>query len=319
MKRLHLLVAASTMSVLLTGVLVACSDDDTIVTNDAGPDANTSDSGTPDGATDSGGDGAEADAGFTVETYADKIADTLCNALTRCCFDDPSVDHDAGVDGGDAGAGAFDRNRCLSIYETLGFENSNSGLNVTRQNIKVNQAKAAECVAKVDALACNLDGPTLKTIRAACFEAFEGQVQAGGACKTSLECATGHFCNPANPDGGAGDGGVFGTCTELSDIGESCGMFNTGDGDQEQASDSYAAEVACSWRGGGNTGRSCASYTAIGYKPRSEWVCQAGVGNGEICNTTVSCADGVCDPQDFTCVPVLEYFSTNVCKSYIKP
>ncbi|MBX3264004.1 MAG: hypothetical protein KF782_30300 [Labilithrix sp.] len=310
----------------LTGALVACSSDDSIITiNDDGgtadaaqPDADVPDTTPP---VDSGPD--VADAGLKVETYATQLAETMCNALTRCCFGNANVPDGGVVDGGDdVGTGAFDRAECASLYARLGFENANVGLGTTTQNVVVNQAKGADCIAKIDTLMCNLDGPSLKTIRAACFEALEGQLQNGAACKTSLECASGLFCLPG--DGGVvdADGGSNGTCVPLRTAGQPCSIQNTG----SDESDSTASEIACSWRGGGDTNLRCASYDATTglYKAdRAEWTCEPTVANGEICNTTVSCANGICDPGEdfdkFTCEPVLAYFNKYSCAAHVDP
>ena len=90
--------------------------------------------------------------------------------------------------------------------------------------------------------------------------------------------------------------------------------------------DSTASEIACSWRGGGDPSLRCASYesTTGSYKAdRSTWTCEPTVANGEICNTTVSCADGICDPGDdfdkFVCEPVLTYFNKFACSAHVDP
>ncbi|MBN9166035.1 MAG: hypothetical protein BGO98_21220 [Myxococcales bacterium 68-20] len=322
MSKLHLFCYVSLATLGLTGALVACSSDDTIITNNDGGPNPTADAGVPDAepSDDAGPD--VTDAGLKVETYAEQVADTMCNALTRCCFGNANVPDGGTVDGGESGSGVFDRAECLGLYSRLGFENANVGLSTTTKNVVVNQAKGADCIAKINALMCNLDGASLKAIRSACFEALEGQLKSGEACKTSLECASGLFCLPG--DGGVvvADGGSNGTCAPLRTKGQPCSLQETGNDEV----DSTASEIACSWRGGGDTSLRCASYesTTGSYKAdRSTWTCEPTVANGEICNTTVSCADGICDPGDdfdkFVCEPVLTYFNKFACSAHVDP
>lgn len=320
--------ASSAASMILAGTLVACSsDDDPIISNDAGgPDGSKPDvADRPDASdedvVDSGKPDVVTDSGLKVETYADQVANTLCNALTRCCFGNSNV-----ADGGIVDAAAyeadaastFNRNECIGLYETLGFESSNVGLETTKSNVVVNQAKGADCVAKINTLACNLDGASLKTIRAACFGALEGQLANGAPCKATLECNSGAFCLGA----GTSDAGtpLTGTCAPLRTQGQSCDIQNTG----TDSTDSNAAEVACSHRGGGSNNLRCASYdpTTGAYKTdRAGWTCEPAVANGEICNTTVSCLNGICDPGDnfdkYTCEPVLTYFNKFACTNHL--
>jgi hypothetical protein len=319
MNRLHFFGFVSFATMGLAGAVVACSSDDTIITEDGGlPDVNQPDTNVPD----ADKPDVVVDAGLKVETYADQIAETMCNALTRCCFGNANVPDGGAVDGGDAGAGSFDRSECLGLYSRLGFESSNVGLAVTTKNIVVNQAKGAECIAKINSLMCNLDGVSLKAIRAACYDALEGQLGNGQPCRVSLECTKGHFCLPG--DGGAVDdaGTVLGTCAPLRAEGENCNVRDTGN----NANDSVAAEIACSSRGGGDTSLRCASYdsTTGAYKTdRSTWTCEPTVANGEICNTTVSCSNGICDPGEnfdkYTCEPMLTYFTKYSCSAHVNP
>lgn len=317
MKALRLIFTVSFAATGFAGGVIACSSDDpgtglpdAGIEPDAAPfdDADAPDAG-PDVIT---------DAGLKVETYAEQIANTICNALTRCCFGNADVPEGVVVDGGDAGSGAFDRAECLDVYAKLGFESSNLGLSVSHQNVQVNQAKGAECIAKINSLMCDLTGASLKEIRSACFSALEGQLQDGAPCRTSLECEKGLFCLPG--DGGVGD--AVGACAPLRTAGQSCSIQDTG----EPSADSTASEIACSWRGGGDTSLRCASYDSVtgGYKvDRSQWTCEPAVANGESCNTTVSCADGICDPGEafdkYTCEPVLTYFNRFACAAHIDP
>jgi hypothetical protein len=302
----------------VAGVLVACSSDDTVVTApDAAPFEPPYDSSIPDAAVPD--TSTEVDAGFTIESYNDLVADTLCNSLTRCCYGNADVPQDGGVDGGDAGS-YFDRAACHTIFAGLGFESSNQNLLAAKANVALNQAKGVDCINKITALSCNLGLAELKAARAVCFGALEGQLQAGAACKSSMECASGTFCKPSAPDASAADGGTLGQCAALRASGDSCNVFDTG----EDYGDSSLAELACSSRAGGDTGLGCTSNdraSYLGVTARTEWKCGQGAANGEHCLYTTQCADGICDPGDdlkkYTCEPALTYFNRVACTSYI--
>lgn len=309
--------------------LAACSSETVVIGND---DAGTQDVVQPPvdvvepPPEDAGTQDVITDAGLNAENYADTVARAMCNALAKCCFGNASLDAGEPVDGG-----TFDRAECQGVYRVLGFESSNVGLELTQENFIINQAKGAECLAKIDALACNLDGPSLKAIRAACFQALQGRLPNGAPCKTSLECQDGHFCLPLGPDAGldagSNDAGAdaapapTGICTPLRKEGENCSVVDTGNPEV----DSIASEIACSQRGGGDTGLRCDSYDFVlgDWRPRSEWKCQKTVPNGEGCNTTVWCSDGICDPGDnldkYICEPMRVYFNKYACQAHVNP
>jgi hypothetical protein len=326
MKKLHFFGLATISALGILGAVAACHGDDTVNT-DGTVDAQAPDTSTPPGVdatttTDGGVTVPPVDAGLKIETYDAVIGDEICNALTKCCFGNANVPQDGGVDGGDAGAGHFDRKACTDIYSRLGFELSNFGIKVTRDKIVVNQEKGALCIDKIRTLACQLDGDSLRTIRGACFDALEGQANENEGCATTLQCARGLWCK-SNPDAGASDAGVIGTCVPLRKQGEPCGdVVATTD----NASASIDSEIACSWRGGGDTGLACASYDLVtgNYKPnRADWTCQPSVANGAICNNSVSCTNGLCDPGEnldkFKCEPVLTYFTKFSCAADLRP
>ncbi len=310
MKNLRLLAFATGGLMVATGLLVgACSSDDTVVTapgTDSGTDTSKPDTGTPDVSVPDSGPDAPFDGGFKPPTYSNTIAEAMCKALARCCFGNANVPEGGAVDGG-----TFDRQECLNLYGDLGFESSNDGYDeVDAGSVSLDQAKAADCVAKIDALACELTGTAMQTIRTACFGALTGKRGNGQSCLRSIECAPGHFCNPAD------DGGL-GTCTPLRGEGENCSTVNSGNDD----SDSFIAEEACSYRAGGDTGRHCDSYDYTNgvYRARQDWTCQPNVANGQGCNLTGWCASGICDPNDFTCKSPLQYFSKYSCEAHVNP
>lgn len=324
--------ALMTGSVLLTSgaLLMACGDDDDLPpdTIDAGgdgsrpdgsrPDATPEDTGAPDAAPDvrdGGRTDAAVDAGYDSgihdagtfdgggPSYATTLAERLCSSLAKCCYGN------ALPDGGAVDGGTFDRVDCLRVYSDLGFERSNEAYTgVDAGSVTVDSAKAALCLAKVDAIACSLDGNALADIRKTCFEALVGKLKAGDTCEASVECADGLFCNPGTAK-----------CEALKKQGEPCAVYTTA----QMASDdraAYESEIACSWRAGANTGMHCASYdyTNNRYFARAQWTCQPNVALGSGCNDSSWCqVGGVCDPTaGFVCKTPVTYFNSNVCNGF---
>jgi hypothetical protein len=338
MKKLRLYVFASSSLILsAASVLAACSDDDVAATippdGGGGTDGGGTDSSkvdgsdTEDGGKDSGPDSA-FDAGLKADTFAATIANSLCNTLTKCCFGNANV-----ADGGAVDGGTFDRGRCVDIYSDLGFENSLLGAEaLTKGNVALDQAKGADCLAKISALSCSLTGADLKATRAACYAAIIGKVAAGQPCRASMECAPGNFCLP-DADAGAGDGGagstVIGKCAALRGNGGDCSIVDTtADCADPQCTydrsvnDSNVAEEACSYRGGGDTGLRCSSYDpgTDTYNARNLWKCTATVANESGCNSTVWCSDGICDPTNaYVCKSPVNYFTPASCNSFVIP
>jgi hypothetical protein len=309
-------------------VVAACSSDDTVVPgNDAGPiEAGTDTKQPPDEdvATDASKDNnvVDTDAGLTTQNFFRRVAEEVCGALTQCCFGKTDVPDGGAVDGGTYNAG-----KCIGTYRRIGFEGSNFGVDaILPSNVDIDQVKGKECLDKLDKLVCNLPGATLQDVRAACFGAIKGKLTAGQDCRSSMECSTGLFCNPvgATPDGGAVDAGpdgglggaIIGKCIVLRTVGQSCNIYDTGDPDF----DSQTNEDACSNRQSGTPPLRCDSYDfgAQAYKPRNQWTCQPPVANGQGCNTTVWCKDGICNPDNgYKCESPLLYFNGAACNSVV--
>ena len=163
--------------------------------------------------------------------------------------------------------------------------------------VTLDQTKAKDCLAKIAALPCSVSGAQLKAARSACFGALTGTVATGQNCRSSMECAPGHFCNPDAPEAGAPDGGVavIGKCAALRGSGGLCSTYETAD----EISDSYRAEEACSYRGGADNNQHCESWNpdAGVYNARPDWKCAANVPNGAGCNSSAWCSDGICEPD----------------------
>lgn len=289
--------------------LAACSDDTSVnPTTDGGLlDSPSVDAPTDTNVTDAPAD-TNFDAGLTIETIADVVSAKMCNALARCCFGNANPP-DGGADGG-----TFDRAECQRLYADIGFENSSVGHTLFKSGGKVvlDQKAAADCLAKIDTLACTLTGPALQEIRTTCFASLKGLATAGQACEQSVECATGLFCNPTTP-GGA----LTGTCAALKTDGQPCGLFTNG----IVGANAIKSEEACSYRGSGAPPLRCDSYdfVAQSYPDPATWTCKAAVANGADCNDSTWCTSGICDPETFKCTSPAQYFSKYSCEAQIVP
>jgi hypothetical protein len=304
----------------LAAIVAACGGDDTIVTN-TGLDSGT-DAGTPTPPEDTG---APFDAGipdalpdhFEIPDFVSLIESTMCSALTKCCFGNANMPDGGIIDGGPFSGKAYSGLRCLDAVKDLGFEFSAVGSDlVDGGTVLVSAPAANDCIAKLNALTCNLTGSELQAIRASCFAAFDGQRDAGAPCVASIQCPLGAFCD-MGPGGGGPDSGP-GTCTPLRADGGSCGVFHDVNGLNDNVTDSIKDEEACSTRGSGDTHLRCQSYDfgINDYPDAASWICQPTIANGEPCNSTVWCASGICDPNDFICKSPLDYFAAN-CSSVV--
>jgi hypothetical protein len=306
MNKLRLIAFTSAGLLVSTGaLLVACSDDTSVEPSVDGGGTETSTP--PDGGTPDGGGGEDAkpdafDAGFVVQTFPSDLGEALCGSLARCCFGNANLPEAGAVDGG-----TFDRPSCESFYAQFGFEGSNLGHSLLDGgNIELDQAKAADCVAKVKALTCDLSAADFQAARDACFGALRGKLNAG-ACKGNIECAQGFYCKTAL----GSDSGV-GTCTAIQAVGGNCGDFTEDPG---------AADPACSWRGSGDTKRFCQfdddnDPTAL--RAPADWKCAEGLTNGSGCYLSTWCKDGICDEATGNCKTPSNYFG-NSCAKYVVP
>lgn len=314
---------AGSVALALASFVAACSDSEVVATVDGGPpdsatpetsrpDANVEDSDVPDVVTDA----PNPDAGLKLDTYANEVAGALCDALTRCCFGLTNVPEGGAVDGG-----TFDRPECIALYREAGFESSLYHSDaLTKGNVTLDQAKGAECLQKIRAMSCNISGADFKAVRTSCFAAVTGKLAANQPCRSSIECAPGHFCSPDQPDAALNGVGttVYGKCAPLKASGQNCSILEGGQGNNN---DSLFAEEACSYRAGGDTGLHCDSWDDVNndFAARNEWTCKAGVANGETCNSSVWCADGLCDTAsgDFKCKSPQQFFSGTQCAEHV--
>ncbi len=312
MKNFRFAVVALGSSIAVAGVLLACTSDETIMTsNDAGtdtgtgPDSTTSDAGTDTGIEDSGPD-VLIDAGMTFETFREKFGDTYCKSVARCCFGDPNLGADAGVDGG----GHYNQALCLQVSRSGGFEGSLLYNEDAGTALILNQQQALDCLAKIEAISCTLGRNEFVAARAACFNAVRGTATIGAACTTGIDCVPGSFCNSTTAK-----------CEALRPEDGGCGDFAGGSPDE-----------ACSWRASGDTNRYCDSwdFAAGDFRPQDEWRCRAAQPNGSLCINSTACSEGLCDDRndvdgngetDFVCREPITYFprTPDFCDSLLTP
>jgi hypothetical protein len=297
-------------------VLGACSSEDTMVSasTDGGgaPETSTADTGADTGTDGGGMDGgmdspidapSQVDAGLTLLTFANQVADAMCSTLSRCCYGDAKLDGGAPVDGG-----TYDRAHCTNVFTAAGFEGSLIGFGGLTGKAALDQTNGADCLQKLSALTCNLAGTEFDAARTACFAALRGTQAVAQPCSRSIDCAPGNFCDA--PDGGAG------TCAALHAAGGGCATFNTGD----QNKDLTLADDVCSYRAGGTPKLFCDTIDfAAGVRPTADWKCAAALPNGSNCANSLWCNAGICDPNTNICSSPEGYFPMSFCSTFVKP
>lgn len=316
MKNLRLLVSITgSLCLAATTVLFACNEELTVTNppeagpgSDSGTDANgqTDGNSQADVATD-----AYRDAGLTLENYQEKFAQTICSSLARCCFGSGDLDGGAPVTGG-----TYDQAGCITFFKSVGFEGSSSELPATNDRLELDQAKGNECIARLTALTCDTPGNEYTTLAKACFAAVVGIQSNLSPCTKSIECKTGHFCNPSTN-----------RCTALRASGGSCSDFLNDAGDID--TNAERAAEACSYRGRGvDTNLHCdvVDFNAGDYRPYANWTCQPNGDAGSNCLTNGWCVDSLCDDLNTTkCITPKKFFAptavgaTAGCGKFIKP
>lgn len=300
MKRLHLVTVVTMGLVGLTGVLVACSGDDTIVTSsaDGGFDANAPETG----ATDAGvadvvtTDVAEPDpdAGFKPDAAQQQLAEVICETVARCCFGDATLDAGQAIDGG----GTYNQAKCLDTYRNNGFEQSHPGPTADVNRLALSQTKSAECVQRMKSLSCELGFAEFQAARTACYGALVGTQPANAPCNVSGECAPGNFCTPD-----------AGTCQAIRPVNSDCG---------DLSGDPLQAQHVCSNRFSGTPAAYCEYYDTVGDDvfPRNQWKCKSVRANGEYCLNNAWCGSGICNIADSKCASPVTYFPPSFCSGY---
>lgn len=316
MKRLRLAVLVTGSLLGLSGLLLACLSDDDIVAPpggvDGGADQNSPDStDTKPDAGDASDADASPDAPLSVDSFAETLAETICRSLTRCCFGDATLGADGGVDGG-----VYDQKRCVDYYKQRGFQGSGN-LPADKTHLVLDDAKAQDCLAKLETIPCNTPGATYTTVAKSCFGAIAGKRTAGESCGDSIECQANHFCL-------IGDAGT-GTCSPLRGLNGNCGDWFANDDPQDNAEFSGQA---CSFRGNGvDTGLYCDFYDFDGgaFRPQMEWKCKSASSPPSDCANTSWCKDSLCDGTTNVCTTPKLFFppsppgSSDGCGTFVIP
>jgi hypothetical protein len=308
-----------------TAVLIACSSDDNVITNNGTPDSSTpdNDSSTPTfdsgGSPDAGGDASPVSVPITLDNFAQLAAEVHCKSLARCCFGNANLDGGARVDGGAGVDAGYDQASCIANYRATGFASSNppGGVDAGPLFVKLDQTAAASCLAKIAALSCGeLSAADYKAARDTCHQVITGVGDAGAFCDDSVQCRTGHFCDKSL-------GGDAGKCDVLRGLDASCG--DTTDPLLTPDNAAQFAEEACSYRGSGDTGNHCEFYDFLAndFAPQGEWKCAGGRANAEDCANTAWCQSAVCyaptDNDTPTCLASEPYFNQDTCAIYVSP
>jgi hypothetical protein len=237
---------------------------------EAGPDV-----GAPDGDAGSNVRGFEGGAA----SFPAQLAASVCGFIANCC-------------GTTATAPTFNAAACDSTVLPGGFQGSATGANLfDGGNIAFNAATAQACLddfARVDCSTNQAPSPIVAQIYKDCFGAYSGLLAVGAPCKATIECAPGGFCLPA--DGGVGDAGAIGLCQTIAGSGAACGLLGT----------SSASQNVCSYRGSGNTGLFCKSYTSSDASATTtslgiaSWACEPQEPLGTSCLQNEDCASFGC-------------------------
>jgi hypothetical protein len=203
--------------------------------------------------------------------FAANQAKAQCDQLQNCCVTaDP----------------AFKLARARCEKESLpGLDYALAGINaggVNGRNLKLNAAKAQECLTKITALSCDIvgvPGVDRRAVVNACTAAVEGLAGAGAKCANDVECVAGTHCGPQ------------GVCRAHLPAGSPC----------SNKPQSYHNE--CSTRGFGDTGLFCND------------TCVSLLANGEKCVYGESCQSGACSVDSGgKCADVYKY--SGACLDY---
>lgn len=319
-----------------TGILIACGDDDALIlatATDSGavdssssrdvssednvapaPSDSGSDSSDAEPVMDAGRDAQadvdippvdagspDADAGDLAREFPGRVAAEICRTTARCCFGDANTPGDGGVDGGH-----YNAQKCFDTYFPNGFDQSNPGFGVDYNKLVYDPTKAAECLGRIQVLACGANAAEYRAVIGACYAALRGTSGAATPCAVTSECAPGFFCNTSG-------GGV---CEALRTTGAACGDWTTNAGQ---------AQYACSNRYSGNPPRYCAFRNDAGtLLPAASWACNDALPIGSRCSNDAWCDNStVCAPNSAgggqSCQGFITLFAAPSCSAFISP
>jgi hypothetical protein len=240
------------------------SDATTDQSQDRGPTIDTGVPDATDATTDSPADGGSdapkdspLDAPVDAPVDAPALVDfphaidvAFCTRVTECCLQTPQT---------------FDVQKCISLYDNAGtiVGLGRYAASLDGGQVAYDRQQAAQCLADFKNVACGtLQAAQFRTFVATCYAAATGTVPLNGGCISSLECASGEYCNV--PDGGVG------SCASLLTQDAGCAHAN---GDE------------CSYLGNGSPALNCDPISNA-CEPRKDL--DAG------CNNNRQCLSGFC-------------------------
>jgi hypothetical protein len=279
---------ATSTSSTSSGSTSSTSGSTSSTSSSSGSTSSTSSTSGSTGKPDSGPDAADAmtdasDAGGDVVLprlpvdqnildFASAQVKATCDRIDACC----KVPEPTYVMG--------DRVKCESESQS-GLDYGFAGFDAPRVNgrfLKLDAAKAQDCLAKVKAATCDnvgIPGTERNAIVDTCSAAIEGLQILGGTCVNDIECKAGSSCQA-------------GKCAALLPLGAAC-VNQVGN-----------YQNPCSTRGLGDTGLYCSD------------TCKMLEPVGATCRNSEMCASGACSPEDGLCAAT---FKEDLCFYYSKP
>lgn len=321
-----------------TGVLIACSGDDSVLLNvedggaldgrtndatsgkdvnsppiDSGNDSESNDSST-DSSVDAGSDAADSgvdaqadveippvDAGAADADASDLAAEFPARlAATACEAAAQCCFGDPNTQNGAAvDGGTYQQQKCLNSYLSNGISQSGPGSSPDFTKLTYDQAKATECLGRMKALACNSNAAEYRALVSACYGVLQGNIPIGQPCARTQYCVPGAFCNTASAGG---------TCEAIRATGAACGDWTTNAG---------FGQFSCSNRFSGQPPRFCRGRSDAGtVLPTSEWKCENALPDGEYCSNDSYCT-GVCASQK--CADFISIYQPSFCSALATP
>ncbi len=214
----------------------------------------------------------DADAGEQIKTFFTAAVDAYCQRIATCCTLTPAQ---------------FDLEHCRAAVGAGGLAGAVRGLVQLPDNGKLSYdgTAAQSCLTKLSALTCTaLEVPASEwadVFNTTCSKAVSGTVATGGACRQSIECVAGQFCEPSGGDAGTG------TCKALRTIGTVCGDL----GVTTAGYANLTAHESCSTRA---LGPGFCDDTADPITPANTWKCAAGAANSAACYYDYQCTSLTC-------------------------
>jgi hypothetical protein len=239
--------------------------------------------------------GPDVDSSAAIPPFLTSLATAFCAKVKACCANEMPT------------GTTFDTNGCIAVNTPVGYQGTALGMADIQEAgvpLKFDPAKAAACLADINAIDCTANALTTAqqiAILTDCTDAISGEYSAGTPCVASIECGSGMFCKTPAPGTLGPDGGpVAGTCTALRGAGGPCGDFGDISQGGPNGYDYGLSEEACSYRRTGNTQLACYNYLLDGTGDidggPAAWTCQPAGQATALCNVNQDCTTMLCDP-----------------------